>query len=42
MQQQKNKRNVLLLEDVVRAASKFGINISQPDYFADSVTAGTQ
>ena len=38
--QQKNRRSVLLLEDVANAASKFGVAVNKPDYFADSPNAG--
>ena len=38
--QQKNRRSVLLLEDVAKAAGKFGISVNKPEYFADTPTAG--
>lgn len=37
---QKNRRSVLLLEDVAKAASKFGVSVNKPEYFADTPTAG--
>jgi hypothetical protein len=39
-QQKSHRRNVLLLEDVASAAAKYGIRVSKPEYFADSINAG--